>query len=113
VPDLSDPEDIRVWLIERAAMREDSGALRVEADRAAFDELLWLWCAANPIEQAPGQCAACGTAVEPPTMALPDGAQVCDRPDHGCLIIYGNGRRTAAVNALHTLGIEPPSWWGL
>ncbi len=61
VPDLSDPEDIRAWLHERAAMREDSGTARVDADRAAFDELLWLWCAANPIEHFPGRCAACGT----------------------------------------------------
>ena len=42
VPDLSDPEDIRAWLHERAAMREDSGAARVDADKAAFDELLWM-----------------------------------------------------------------------
>ena len=33
-------------------------------------------------------------------MALPDGAQVCDKPNHGCLISYGNGRRMEAVNAL-------------
>ena len=59
-------------------MREDSGIDRVDADKAAFDELLWLWCAANPINHAPGQCAACGTAFEPPVMSLPDGAQVCD-----------------------------------
>ena len=26
VPDLSDPEDIRTWLHERSAIREDSGA---------------------------------------------------------------------------------------
>ncbi len=48
---------------------------------------------------------------QPPVMALPDGAQVCDRPDHPCLIEYGNGRRTAAVNALRDTGIEPPMWW--
>ncbi len=48
VPELTDPEDIGVWLDERGAMREDSGAVRVNADKAAFDELLWLWCAANP-----------------------------------------------------------------
>ncbi len=113
VPDMSDPEDIQVWLIERAAMREDSGAVRVDADKAAFDELLWLWCAANPIEHAPGRCAACGTAVEPPTMTLPDGAQVCDRADHPCLIAYGNGRRMTAVTALDVMGITPPAWWGL
>ena len=89
VPDLSDPEDIRAWLHERAAMREDSGAARTDADNAAFDELLWLWCAANPVEHAPGQCAACGTKLGPPIMALPDGVQVCDRPDHPCLIAYG------------------------
>ena len=44
-------------------------------------------------------------------MALPDGAQVCDKPDHSCLIAYGNGRRMAAVNALAVMGIEPPMWW--
>ncbi len=113
VPDLSDPEDIRVWLDERAAMREDSGTPRADADKAAFDQLLWLWCAAHPIERAPGQCAACGTAFKPPVMSLPDGAQVCDRPDHPCLIVYGNGRRREAVGALYALGIEPPAWWGL
>ncbi len=100
VPNLDDPEDIRAWLYERAAMREDSGAARVDADKAAFDELLWIWHAANPVEHAPGRCAACGTAFELPVMSLPDGAQVCDRPDHPCLIAYGNGRRTAAVDAL-------------
>ena len=36
----------------------------------------------------------------PPIMALPDGAQVCDWPDHGCLIAYGDGRRMEAVQAL-------------
>ena len=113
VPDLSDPEDIQVWLDERAAMREDSGTTRVDADKAAFDELLWLWCAANPAQHAPGQCAACGTAFEPPVMSLPDGATVCDRPGHGCLIAYGNGRRMEAVNALGSLGIVPPAWWEL
>ncbi len=46
-------------------------------------------------------------------MALPDGATVCDRPDHPCLIAYGSARRTAAVNALKALGIEPPVWWEL
>ncbi len=71
VPDLSDPEDIRVWLHERAAIREDSGAVRVEADKAAFDELLWIWHAANPIEHTPGRGAACGTAFESPVMSLP------------------------------------------
>ncbi len=113
VPDLSDPADIQVWLHERAAMREDSGTSRVSADKAAYDELLWIWHAANPVEHAPGQCAACGTAFEPPIMSLPDGAQVCDRPDHPCLISYGNGRRMEAVAALKGLGIEPPKWWEL
>ncbi len=94
-------------------MREDSGAARVDADRAAFDELLWIWYAANPVEHTPGQCAACGTTLGPPVMALPDGAVVCDRPDHGCLIAYGNGRRTAAVDALAGMGIEQPDWWAL
>ena len=46
-------------------------------------------------------------------MVLPDGAQVCDRPDHPCLISYGNGRRMAAVAALASMGIEPPEWWEL
>ncbi len=113
VPDLSDPEDIRAWLTERAAMREGSGIVRVDADKAVFDELLWLWCAANLVEHAPGKCAGCGTAFEPPVMALPDGAQVCDTADHGCLIAYGNGRRMVAVNALRDMGIMPPAWWEL
>ena len=114
VPDLSDPEDTRVWLIDRAAMREvGSGTTRVDADKLAFDELLWLWHAANPVTLAPGHCAACGTAFEPPVISLPDGAQVCDKPDHDCLISYGNGRRTAAVKVLRDMGIEPPQWWEL
>ncbi len=46
-------------------------------------------------------------------MSLPDGAQVCGQPDHGCLIAYGNGRRAEAVNALRGLGIAPPAWWEL
>ncbi len=46
-------------------------------------------------------------------MALPDGAQVCDRPDHTCLISYGNGRRMEAAGALNDLGIEQPMWWAL
>jgi hypothetical protein len=70
VPDLSDPDDIHTWLLERAAMREDSGAARVDADQAAFDQLLWIWHAANPVERAPGQCAACGTPFKPLVMAL-------------------------------------------
>ncbi len=112
VPDLSDSEDIQAWLIERAAMREmGSGTTRIDADKLVFDELLWIWHAANPVTLAPGECAACGTAFEPPVMSLPDGAQVCDRPDHGCLITYGNGRRMEAVGALKGLGIEPPAWW--
>ena len=113
VPDLSDPEDIRVWLDERGAMREDSGALRIDADKAAFDELLWIWHAANPVEHAPGRCAACGITFEPPVMSLPDGATVCDRPDHPCLIAYGNGRRMEAVKALEGMGIAQPAWWVL
>ena len=115
VPDLSDPEDIRAWLGERAVMREvgSGGTTRVDADKLVFDELLWIWHAANPVEHAPGQCAACETAFEPPVMALPDGATVCDQPDHGCLIAYGNGRRQEAVNALQSLGIELPAWWEL
>ncbi len=113
VPDLSDPEDIQVWLHERGGMREDSGTLRVSADKAAFDELLWMWCAANPAQHTPDRCAACGTAFEPPIMALPDGAQVCDRPNHPCLVKYGNGRRMEAVGALKSLGVEPPAWWRL
>jgi hypothetical protein len=113
VPDLSDPEDIQAWLHERGGMREDSGTLRVDADKAAFDELLWLWCAANPADHAPDQCAACGTAFAPPVMSLPDGAQVCDRPDHPCLISYGNGRRMEAVRALEAMGIAQPAWWAL
>ncbi len=107
------PDGLAVDAPIHAAMREDSGAVRVDADKAAFDELLWLWCAANPIEHAPGRCAACGTAVEPPTMTLPDGAQVCDRADHPCLIAYGNGRRMAAVAALASMGIAQPAWWKL
>ncbi len=114
VPSLSDPEDIRAWLIERAAMREvGSGTTRVDADKLVFDELLWIWHAANPVTRAPGQCAACGTAFEPPVMSLPDGAQVCDQPGHACLISYGNGRRMEAVGALGSLGIKPPVWWEL
>ncbi len=46
-------------------------------------------------------------------MSLPDGAQVCDRPDHPCLIAYGNGRRMEAVNALEGMGIAQPAWWVL
>ncbi len=113
VPDLSDPEDIRTWLDERAAVREDSGTTRVDADKLAFDELLWIWHAANPVETAPSQCAACGTAFEPPVMSLPDGAQVCDKSDHDCLIAYGNSRRMEAVKALEGVGIAPPMWWTL
>ncbi len=113
VPDLTDPEDIQVWLDERAAMREDSGTPRDAADKAVFDELLWIWHAANPVEHAPGRCAACGTAFEPPVMVLPDGATVCDRPDHPCLISYGNGRRMEAVKALEDMGIAQPAWWAL
>ena len=113
VPDLSDPEDIRAWLIEHAAMRKGSGTTRIDADRLAFDELLWLWHAANSVEHAPGQCAACGTTFEPPAMSLPDGAQVCDQPDHGCLITYGNWRRMEAVRALRDMGIKSPAWWEL
>ncbi len=113
VPDLSDPEDIRVWLLERATMREDSGTTRVDADKVVFDELLWIWHAANPLEHAPGQCAACGTAFVPPVMSLPDGATVCDKPNHACLIAYGTERRMEAVNALRDMGIEPPQWWEL
>ncbi len=111
VPDLSDPEDIRVWLHERGGMREDSGTPRVDADRLAFDQLLWIWHAANPVSHTPGRCAACGATLAPPVMSLPDGAQVCDKADHACLIAYGNGRRMAAVNALGDMGIEPPQWW--
>ena len=111
VPDLSDPGELQAWLHERAAMREDSGTVRVDADKAVFDELLWLWCAANPKEPAPGRCVSCGATLAPPVMVLPDGAQVCDKPDHGCLISYGNGRRMAAVNALKSMGIVPPQWW--
>ncbi len=113
VPDLSDPEDIQVWLHERGGMCEDSGTPRVDADRLAFDQLLWIWHAANPVEPAPGKCAACGTTLGPPVMVLPDGAQVCDKPDHACLIAHGSARRTAAANALRDMGIEPPAWWGL
>ncbi len=113
VPNLGDPADIQTWLLERAAIREDSGAARVDADKAAFDELLWIWHAANPVALTPGRCAACGTAFEPPIMALPDGATVCDRPEHACLIVYGNGRRMAAVAALRDMGIAPPACWGL
>ena len=47
------------------------------------------------------------------TPALADGAQVCDRPEHPCLIAYGNGRRMAAVNALAGMGIAQPAWWKL
>ncbi len=90
-----------------------SSTTRVDADKLAFDELLWIWHAANPVETAPGKCAACGTAFEPPIMSLPDGARVCDKPDHACLIAYGNGRRMEAVNALGSLGIKPPTWWEL
>ena len=113
VPDLADPEDIQVWLHERGGMREDSGTPKMDADKAAFDELLWLWCAANPVEHAPGRCAACGVAFEPPVMALPDGAMVCDRPDSPCLISYGNGRRMAAVKAPEDMGVAQPAWWAL
>ncbi len=98
VPDLSNPEDIRVWLIERAAMREvGSGTTRVDADRLVFDELLWVWHAANPVTLAPGQCAACGTAFEPPVMSLPDGAQLCDQPGHESLS-SPNCPKTASTN---------------
>ncbi len=113
VPDLSDPEDIRAWLDERAAMREDSGTARADAEKVAFDQLLWLWCEANPRQHTSGQCAACGTAFGAPVMFLPDGSQVCDKPDYACLISYGNGRRMKAVGALKGLGIEPPRWWEL
>ena len=113
VPDLSDPEDIRVWLDERAAMREDSGTARADAEKVAFDQLLWLWCEANPSQHTSGQCAACGTPFGAPVMSLPDGSQVCEKPDHACLISYGNGRRMTAVRALKGLEIEPPRWWEL
>ncbi len=46
-------------------------------------------------------------------MALPDGAQVCDKPEHECLIAYGNGRRMEAVGAFEGMGIAPPAWWVL
>ncbi len=37
---------------------------------------------------------------EPPVMSLPDGAQVCDRPDHPCLIAYGNAVERSGAGAL-------------
>ncbi len=44
---------------------------------------------------------------------MPDGATVCDKGDHGCLISYGNGRRMEAVKALGAMGNKPPQWWEL
>ncbi len=46
-------------------------------------------------------------------MSLSNDQVVESKPDHGCLIAYGNGRRMEAVNALGSLGIKPPVWWEL
>ena len=84
-----------------------------EAARLTYDMLLWVWCKEHPARPPKGRCAACGAALTPIVMTLPDGAGVCDKSGYICLIAYGNGRRMEAVNALRSLGIEPPQWWEL
>ena len=106
----SDPQTPQPMVIAGCGVSPDEKSLKATATAAAMG---WIWHAANPVEHAPGQCAACGTAFQPPVMTLPDGAQVCDRPGHACLIAYGNGRRMAATTALKERGIKPPMWWEL
>ena len=84
-----------------------------ESDCLAFDRLLWIWCEGNSQEHPHGLCAACGKPFDPEPLDLPDGARVCFRDDHGCLIAYGNGRRRQAVEALAELGVHPPESWEL
>jgi hypothetical protein len=89
------------------------GVPEQEADKLAYDRLLWLWAAGNPREHRRGLCAGCGRPPSPEPFDLPDGAKVCFRTDHDCLINYGNARRRQAADALAELGVYAPETWEL
>lgn len=106
------PEDWAEWIEERAAIIEFDGYRSPqEALQSAYFEVLEAWCSQYWEVPSPDSCAACGAPN--PGFECGDGAAVCRRQDHSCLIEYGTKRKQAAIEWLRKAEIEPPegNYW--
>jgi len=105
-----DSEDWAEWIEERAAILEFDGYRSPqEALVSAYCQALEAWCAQHWEVPSADSCAACGASN--PGFACGDGAAVCRRQDHACLIKYGTRRKRTAVEWLRQAGIESPDGW--
>ena len=113
-PQTNEGDDWRVWINERAAIREYVGEYETtEADHLAYSEAVEAWCSTHHKAPPPDRCAGCGTEIGEVGLSTGDGARVCDRPDFTCLIAYGTKRKRRAVNGFRAMGIEFPVGWSL
>ena len=100
----TDSVDWAEWIEERAAILEFDGYRSPrEALKSAYNEALEAWCSQHWEAPPADSCAACGAPN--PGFACGDGAAVCQRPDHACLIGYGTRRKQAAIERLRQVGI--------
>ena len=79
----------------------------------AYGEAVEAWLAQFYKPPTVAACAGCGKPLDGAVLQVGNGARVCDRSDHSCLIRYGTARKQHGVQGLRALGIEPPRGWTL
>lgn len=102
-----------IWYGEMVVTNVGLGHDKPDAERLAFGQAIEAGCQRHHRAPPPEGCAGCGRPLGARAFGCGNRARVCERPDHGCLILYGTERQRQAALALRALDIEPPAGWTL
>jgi len=108
--DAGDPVAWRTLFELRVAYRQKSGQRTIaDAEILAFGDCLVQWHHRNGARQQGERCVGCGEPfIDGNALDLGQGARVHLDPRLSCLTRYGQAWRSAAVAALHALGLDTP-----
>ncbi len=105
-------EDWQAYFDERAGIVEfDGGLSREDAEARAFACCVAEWLNRNPVNSATGWCLACGAPGRPHDPLVPFGTEPTGHAylHHRCWSGWHVGRKSAAIAALATTGIQKGS----
>jgi len=105
-------EDWQAFFDERAGIAQfDGGLSREDAEARAFACCVAEWLNRNPASSATGRCLACGAPGGPRDPLVPFGTEPTGHAwlHHTCWSGWRAGRKSEAIAALATMGIQEGS----